>query len=172
LVIDQAPPAGGAATAATVITLVIGVAQTVRVPAVVGLLLQEARSKIRESGLALGRITGSDPSDSSIVHAQDPEADTEVPLRTPVNLVVRLQEQGVMDKIIERVAQDDAFTQVDASPEDLRQRFERLGVETAEQFAALLTVENRQLQEDLHLRSLRRVQTFKRILRNALKASE
>jgi hypothetical protein len=168
VVIGQTPKAGVAVTAATPITLVIGVAaQTVRVPAVVGLLLQEARSKIRDSGLVLGTITG-DPSESSIVRAQAPEAGTEVPLRTAVNLAVRPQEQGVVDRIIERMTQDDAFNQIDVSPEDLRQRFASLGVETTEQCAALLTVENRQLRDELQLRSLRRAQTFKRILRNAL----
>jgi hypothetical protein len=170
-VIRQAPEAGVAVTAATVITLVIGVAHTVRVPAVVGLVLHEARSKIRDSGLTLGTITG-DPSESSVVRTQDPEAGREVLLRTAVNLAVHPHEQGVMDRIIERMTQDDAFDQIGASPEDLRQRFESLGVETREQFAALLTVEDRQVRDELHLRSLRRAQTFKRILRNALEGAE
>ena len=170
LVRGQAPPAGGAVTPATIITLVIGVAQTVRVPAVVGLVLQEARSKIRDSGLTIGTITGTgaDPLENSIVDVQDPAAGSEVLLRTAVNLQVRPQDQGVIDRIIERMTQDDAFNQIDTSPEDLRQRFESLGVETTEKFAALLTVEDRQVRDELQLRSLRRAQTFKRILRNAL----
>jgi len=48
-----------------------------------------------------------------------------------VNLRVSPQKQGVVDRIIERMTQDDAFNQIDTSPEDLRQRFASLGVETA-----------------------------------------
>jgi|RhiMetdeSRZDD1v2_1073273.scaffolds.fasta_scaffold132612_3 hypothetical protein len=88
LVLVQDPKASTEVPIDTAVNLVIGVAETVRVPGVVGLNMEEARVKIQESGLKVGAITERARRRAGIVLEQKPSAEEEVPIETSVDLVV------------------------------------------------------------------------------------
>lgn len=88
LVLAQDPKASTEVPVETAVNLVIGVAETVRVPGVVGLNMEEARVKIQESRLKVGAITERARRRPGIVLEQKPSAEVEVPIETFVDLVV------------------------------------------------------------------------------------
>lgn len=169
-VLDQSPGAGTKVAPGSSVSLVIGIAKKVNVPKVVDLKEEAARAKIKNSQLIVGSVTGRPDPKVSIVLKQGPGANEEVPIGTAINLVVgRRDDQGIRTTIIERMAKDATFKQVEVSLQDLNQRLENLGVETKEEFGKLVKQENRKLQKDLKLRTLRSTQAFKRIMKKALK---
>jgi serine/threonine-protein kinase len=89
-VVSTAPQAGEQVDKNSTVTLQIGKKaqeQTVTVPAVTGQRLKDARKAIQGAGLQLGNISGS-RNDDAIVVAQDPQAGSQVPGGTAVNLTV------------------------------------------------------------------------------------
>jgi PASTA domain-containing protein len=90
-VLVQDPKAGTEVPIGTAVNLVIGVAEQVKVPKLVGMKLQSAREKIKESGLRLGSVTMRESRQVDVVLEQDPEAEKEVSIGTAVNLVVGQQ---------------------------------------------------------------------------------
>jgi hypothetical protein len=62
---------------------------TVKVPNVVGGSVRSARSKLKTAGLALGSISGTSHSESSIIEKQSPEAGSPASKGTTVSVTVR-----------------------------------------------------------------------------------
>ena len=94
LVISQTPEAGAPITAETSVTLVIGAAEsgdTVAVPDVVGLTLDEASVKLEEAGTTLGTVSRRPAKPAGTILAQDPAAGTRVAPRTAVALALAIE---------------------------------------------------------------------------------
>jgi serine/threonine-protein kinase len=94
-VVATDPPAGTQVKKNSQVTIQIGQAQNqqVTVPTVTQLSLKDAKKALQGAGLAVGTITGSQD-DNAVVLSQDPQANSQVPEGTPVNLVAVDQNNG------------------------------------------------------------------------------
>jgi len=88
LVLAQDPKAGSEVPIGTAVDLVIGAAKQVTVPKLVGLKVEVARRILTKIGVTVGTVNEREAEEAGVVLEQDPEAEKEVPLGTPVNLVV------------------------------------------------------------------------------------
>lgn len=88
LVLAQDPKAGSEVPIGTAVDLVIGVEKQVTVPQLVGLKVQAARSTLKKAGLAVGRVNEQASEKAGVILEQDLKVGKEVPLGTPVHLVV------------------------------------------------------------------------------------
>jgi hypothetical protein len=91
LVIAQNPKAGSEVPIGTAVNLVIGAAKQVTVPKLVGLKVETARRTLKKVGLSVGTVKERASEKAGVVLEQDSAAEKEVPLGTPVNLVVGRQ---------------------------------------------------------------------------------
>jgi hypothetical protein len=90
-VLDQSPAAGIKMARGSFVSLVIGIGETetVQMPNLINVTLKTAKRKIKAARLKLGTVSGPSPTDNSVVDKQEPLAEADVPINTPVNLVVR-----------------------------------------------------------------------------------
>jgi hypothetical protein len=142
------------------------------VPNVVGMNAAEAASALQASGLHVGQVRQVPNDRVGIVLDQEPKASTPVPEGTAVDLVVGGRRPTIRDEIITRIGRDPQFGQLGVSGQELGNRFQALGIESIEQVAVLLDRPNPELREALRLSSIRRVQLFKRMLRQVLENLE
>jgi PASTA domain len=88
LVLAQDPKAGSEVAVGTAVALVIGVDKQVTVPKLVGLKVETARRTLKKAGLTVGTVKERTSDKAGVVLEQDAAAEKEVPLGTPVHLVV------------------------------------------------------------------------------------
>jgi hypothetical protein len=168
LVLTQEPKAGTEVEPGTAVSLVIGVAEQVTVPEIVGLTLDEAGRKLQDSGLAVGEVSQRPDEQVGIVLAQDPTDGEQVVRDTAVNLVVGHRRPDPGETVMGRIEGHQRFAQLGVSARQLTEHFGRLGIGSVEQAAELLTHPNPELRDSLGLSSLRQVQIFKRLLREII----
>ncbi|GAA3812468.1 Stk1 family PASTA domain-containing Ser/Thr kinase [Streptomyces phyllanthi] len=95
-VVATSPQAGTPVDKNSTVSIQIGKKaeqQTVTVPTLTGQRLKDARKAIEDAGLQVGNINGSQ-NDDAIVLAQDPQANSQVPEGTTVNLTAVDQADG------------------------------------------------------------------------------
>lgn len=171
IVLAQNPKPGSEVDIGSAVNMVIGVLlEQVQVPNVKDQNVDQVENILKKNGLILGEIRTRVNKQDGTVLDQDPQAGTQVDRGTAVNLVVgRLEDQGLRATIVERMSKDETFEQIGISTRALQQRLKSLNVDTKEQFENLVKTENKKLQKNLQLRTLKNTQACKRIMKKALK---
>jgi hypothetical protein len=150
------------------VLLVVGVAEQVNVPDVVGMQAEEAARVLQASGLRPEQGRQVPDKGVGIGLAQEPKAGTPVPPDSTVTLAIGVQRWPTGGEIITRLGSDLQFAQFGVSVEEFDARLQALRINSREQTEVLLNRSAAELRQTLGLSSIRRAQSFKRLLRQAL----
>ncbi|MEO1468789.1 MAG: PASTA domain-containing protein [Pseudomonadota bacterium] len=197
LVIQQTPPAGSRAAPDSAVALIVGRRarpETVSVPPLGGRTLGAAREILGATRLVLGQVSGNPQGQ---IAAQEPDAGTEVPVGSAVNVTLR-RRQPVDDVIVTpgggdvvvgrprptprrpvtpgptfstrlatRAAGDAGLEATGIGQDVLAFRLAEAGIEDGEALDRLLALDNRALAEAFGITNLARARSLRRILRQA-----
>jgi hypothetical protein len=171
LVLEQDPAAGAPVSPQSPVALVIGVAQQVEMPDLVGQPLDNAVSLIRQRHLAVGTVNTRADERKTVVLEQKPQGGTLVPVGTQIELIVggeREEQQDLRAKILEAIVEDRRFNELEVSERALSNRLKKNDFTTDAQFQSLLELPDRELRNVMDLPNLRSAQVLKEILKRAL----
>ena len=164
IVLEQKPKKGEEVTAGTAIDLVIGTAERVKVPNVVGLGLNKAKNDIKRRKLSPGSVSQRTARKAGIVLEQNPLADTEVEKETAVNLIVGKKGPLSKDDIIELMQKDAAFPNIGVSAQKLHDWFDVHAIDSMDKLAKLMDKPDQEVCDDFRLKNLKAAEVFKGIL--------
>lgn len=165
-ILEQDPMAGVEVAPGTAVNLVIGVADTVKVPDLRNLGLEQAKATLEKARLRMGSVTARKHRTlDGVILAQEPEPGKMVPAHTLVNVVVA-QRLSVQDVLIEVQKHPDA-KELGIPLRTLEERLATAQIDTPDKLMDLVSRPDARLRSDLGLPTA----ASARFLRKALKES-
>ncbi len=166
-VIAQKPDPGDLVPPEGAIDLVVALSPTVKVPALLGMNLDEAKTVLENSGLKLGKVEErEDGAPKGTVVAQHPKAEELAERGLKVDLVIT--KSPSFEKALKAILSHPDVKKMGISPSSLKHRLKNAEVDTVEELEKLYSLTDRELKARLKLRTFKAASIFKGILKQVL----
>ena len=173
IVLEQSPKAGQLVDPGTAVDLVVGRkdsddGETISVPDLRSLKLEQAQEILANAKLKQGSVTRRAGTDDGTVLDQSPAPGTLVAPEASVNLVVSIRARLSRNQIVARFEKDREFEGLGLTAEELKQRLAELGINSLAKIKELAAQSNASIRRSLKLKNNNQVQVFGRLVKRLL----